>query len=131
MTSSPSSGGPVMKPFRMAGESASSGDRAITTTGASYWSASAILTKAAELVGGDRARTHGPKEQNHANIAALWNAYLTIRKEPADPLSAFDAAIMVGLLKIARTQLGAHNPDDLLDGAAYLAIAGEIAEQTR
>lgn len=98
-----------------------------------------ILQKAAELVAGDRERTHGPKLENHKNIAALWNAYLAIRKPKHDeegyagerPLDAFDVAIFMALLKIARTQLGEHNPDDYLDGSAYLAIAGEIADALR
>src|SRR5690606_22815946 len=68
--------------------------------------ASEIATKAAEIMSGDRARTHGDKRKNHENIAALWNAFLAIRREPAAPLSGSDVALMVGLLKIARTQLG-------------------------
>lgn len=59
----------------------------------------------------------------------MWNAYLAIRNDPGAPLTAQDAAIMMSLLKIARTQYAAHNRDDYLDGAAYIAIAGEIAEQ--
>ncbi len=86
-----------------------------------------ILTTAAGLVGGDRQETHGDKRQNHDNIAALWNAYLGIRKEPAAPLNAQDVAHLMALLKVARTQLGADNIDDAVDGAAYLAIAGELA----
>lgn len=86
-----------------------------------------ILRNAAFLVSGERQRTYGDKTKNHANIADMWNAYLNIRPDHNLPLTAFDAAVMVGLLKIARTQLGSYNPDDLLDGAAYLAIAAEIA----
>lgn len=86
-----------------------------------------ILIEAASLVAGDRSETHGPVERNHDNIAALWNAYLTIRREPATPLSAQDAACMMALLKIARTQLGTGNTDNAVDGAAYLAIAGELS----
>lgn len=88
-----------------------------------------ILTRAAELVGGDRARTHGSKERNHSNIAALWQAYIEIRREPAKQLSALDAANMMVLLKIARTQLGTFNPDDYVDMAGYAGCAGEIAEE--
>ena len=35
-------------------------------------------------------------------------------------------AMMMALLKIARTKTGSPNKDDLIDGAAYLAIAGEL-----
>ena len=89
--------------------------------------ASEICETAAGLVGGDRQETHGDKERNHANIAGLWNAYLAIRREPATPLTALDVAHMMCLLKLARTQAGAHNDDDYVDGAGYFGVAGEIA----
>jgi predicted acylesterase/phospholipase RssA len=88
--------------------------------------ATEIAAAAAALMGGDRERTHGSKMRNHANIAALWNAYLSIRRDPASPLSAGDVAHMMALLKMARSQLGAVNIDDFTDGAAYFCIAGEI-----
>ena len=36
---------------------------------------------------------------------------------------------MMALLKVARTKLGNLNKDDYVDGAGYLAIAGEIASE--
>lgn len=86
-----------------------------------------ILAKATELVGGERQRTHGDKLQNHQNIARLWSAYLANRQNPAQEISALDVAMMMALLKISRTQLGDQNSDDYIDGAGYMAIAGEIA----
>ena len=67
-----------------------------------------------------RHKTHGDKVANHKNIATLWSWYL--RKE----VTAYDVAMMMSLLKIARTKTGSPNKDDLIDGAAYLAIAGEL-----
>lgn len=89
-------------------------------------SAAALLTNAAMLVGGDRARTHGDKAQNHAKIGVMWNALLHIRPDPAAPLDAHDVATMMELLKIARRYSGSFNPDDYLDGAGYAAVAYEI-----
>lgn len=86
-----------------------------------------ICFAAANLVGGDRESQHGPKEINHENIAKLWQAFLEIRQDPAAPLRPLDAALMLALLKIARTQLGSHNIDDYVDLAGYAAVAGEIA----
>jgi hypothetical protein len=86
-----------------------------------------ILDTAAGLVSGDRDRSHGAKHRNFANIAALWSAYLAIRKDPKAPLSAVDVGHLMALLKVARTQSGAFNADDLVDGCGYLACAGEIA----
>lgn len=88
--------------------------------------AAQFLAKAISLVGGDRQATHGPKERNHDNIAVLWNAYLKIRREPDAELDCSDIATMMALLKIARMELGEFNPDDAVDGAAYLAIRGEL-----
>lgn len=89
--------------------------------------AAEILQTAAGIVGGARANTHGPVEVNHGKIATMWNAYLAIRNDPAAPLDAHDAALMMALLKIARTQLGAYNPDDGIDHVGYAACAAEIA----
>lgn len=85
-----------------------------------------VCRRAADLVGGDRARQHGSKTKNFENAAALWNAYLAIRPEPAAPLNATDHALMMVLLKVARTQLGAFNADDFVDMAGYAACAGEV-----
>lgn len=89
--------------------------------------AAEMLEKAAGLVGGDRAATHGDKVQNHQNIARLWTAYL--QNQGSSVLSAEDVACMMVLLKIARTQLGDFNPDDYVDAAGYAAIGFEIESQ--
>lgn len=88
--------------------------------------AAEIAAKAADLVGGDRDRQHGAKEDNFKRIAALWNAWISIRRGFTD-LTAHDVGVMMALLKIARTQSGAHNEDDYVDAAGYISCAGEIA----
>lgn len=80
-----------------------------------------ICTRAAELVGGDRAKTHGDKFENHLNIARLWSAYLGVALTPEQ------VCWMMVLLKVARTKTGTNNPDDALDAVGYAALAGEIA----
>lgn len=85
-----------------------------------------ILRQAAGLVAGDRDRQHGSKVANHSNIATLWTAYLGNRL--ATPLEARDVALLMVLLKVARTKTGRHNPDDYLDMAGYAGCAGEIAD---
>ena len=59
-----------------------------------------ILSEATRLVGTDRQKDYGDKVENHNNIAKLWSAYLDVKIE------AHDVAIMMALLKIARTKLG-------------------------
>ena len=60
-----------------------------------------FLKTADNLVKGDRDKDYGDKTENHKNIARLWSAYLDTKVE------AHDVAIMMSLLKIARTKLGA------------------------
>jgi hypothetical protein len=84
-----------------------------------------IATKAAELIGGDRAETHGDMHEHFAHVAALWSAYLN--KRLGVPLDATDVPHMMAILKIARTRSGGLNVDDWIDGAGYLACAGEVA----
>ncbi len=79
-----------------------------------------IALRVADLVGGERALQHGDALEAHTNIAALWSAYLGM------PVTARDVALLMVLLKVARTKTGTANPDDFIDAAGYAAIAGEI-----
>jgi hypothetical protein len=79
-----------------------------------------FLSEASRLVGVDREKDYGDKVDNHNNIARLWSAYLDVKIE------AHDVAIMMALLKMARTKLGKVSKDTYIDMAAYSAIAGEI-----
>lgn len=88
-----------------------------------------ICARAAELVGGDREKTHGSKLDNHIKIARMWNAYLH-NKLGVDPgITPLDVANLMETLKIARRQSGTHNDDDYVDGAGYAGVAGEIASE--
>ena len=79
-----------------------------------------ILRDAMVCTSETRNKTHGDKTKNHGNIAQLWSWYL--RKE----VTAYDVAMMMTLLKIARTRTGQPNKDDHVDAAGYVAIAGEM-----
>tara|TARA_R110000737_G_scaffold126630_2_gene159161 strand:- start:3165 stop:3500 length:336 start_codon:yes stop_codon:yes gene_type:complete len=85
-----------------------------------------LLLAAAGIVSGDRADQHGDMRECHRNIATMWNVYLAMRREPALPLTSSDVALMMTLLKIARSQNGVENADDLLDAAGYIGIASEL-----
>ena len=69
---------------------------------------------------------HGEKHLNVSNIARFWNAYLETRGNVNAPLNKFEVCLMMTLLKIARTQSGTNNADDLLDAIGYLAMAHEM-----
>ena len=81
---------------------------------------SKFLKEADTLVSGQRHKDYGDKTENHKNIAKLWSAYLNVSVE------AHDVAILMILLKIARTKVGAVSRDTYVDMAAYSAISGEI-----
>jgi len=82
--------------------------------------ASEFITKAADIVDGDRAKSYGDKTENHKNIADFWAAYLGV------PITAHQAAMMMLLLKIARTKTGSDTEDNYVDIAGYAGVAGEI-----
>ncbi len=88
-----------------------------------------LLRDAANLVDGDRNRTHGDKIENHRRIADYWNVFLSHR--PDKPLTPADVATLMVLLKVSRSQYGAHNVDDFVDMAGYAGVAGECAESSR
>ena len=67
-----------------------------------------------------RELTHGECVENNKNIAELWSAYLGV------PLTADEVALMMVLLKIARTKSNTKVEDHFVDMAGYAAIAGEI-----
>ena len=79
-----------------------------------------ILSEAIRLSGTDRQQDYGDKTDNHNNIARLWSAYLDVKVE------AHDVSLMMALLKMASTKLGAVIKDTYIDMSAYSAIAGEI-----
>ncbi len=88
--------------------------------------AAEVCSKAASLVTGARAATHGPMKDNHDKIALIWGAYLRARRDPDAPLMSSDVTHMMCLLKIARTQTGTINADDYVDLAGYAGLSAEI-----
>ena len=84
--------------------------------------ANELLSIADNLVAGDRAEEYGDKKVMHGNIARLWSAYLETE------ITAHDVALMMTLLKLARTKAGKTSDDTYIDMAAYSAIAGELKE---
>ena len=82
-----------------------------------------FLRDALTLIEGTRAIEYGDKIINHGNIAKLWSTYLD------HPLTGHEVAVMMCLLKIARTKVGKRTRDTYVDAVAYMAIAGEIQEK--
>jgi hypothetical protein len=80
-----------------------------------------ILREGADLVDGARPDTHGDKSRSFEMIASLWSAYLE------HPVTAADVGWMMAMLKGARAKCGKPVRDHYTDGAAYVAIAGELS----
>lgn len=82
-----------------------------------------ILATAAELTGGDRNRSYGDVAGNHERIARIWSAILEI------DVTAAQVALCMAGLKLARMAYQPTHLDSAIDGAAYFAIAGELAKE--
>lgn len=85
-----------------------------------------ILETGAKLTSGDRDKSYGDPIKNltlAGELKRLVRAHAA-RDLPAGEQEALDQV----LTKIARCYTGSYHPDNYIDGAAYFAIAGEIAE---
>jgi len=84
-----------------------------------------ILEAATSLTTNDRNLQHGEPYINHDNIARIWSVILGYKVEP------FQVALCMAGLKLARLAGNPDNMDSYIDGAAYLAIAGELVNADR
>ena len=81
-----------------------------------------ILDTAKDLITGDRHEQHGEAHQNFARIAALWSIILN------HDVDATQVALCMAALKISRSCSNPSLRDSYVDGAGYLALAGELVE---
>jgi hypothetical protein len=79
-----------------------------------------ILAEAARLTTEDRDKDYGDPLTNHKRIAKLWSVVLGHKVTPAQ------VALCMVQVKVARLIVTPDHTDSNVDGAAYLAIAGEI-----
>ena len=81
-----------------------------------------VLDTAKEYVTKDRAADHGNMEDNFKTIAVYWSEHL------GHKVTAIDVGVMMTLLKIARLKGNPYHQDNYVDGAGYLACAGELVD---
>ena len=79
-----------------------------------------VLQKAEEIVKGSRQQAYGNPEDCFTSIANLWGSYLDIHISPSD------VAMLMVLLKIARSRGRRDYADNYIDIAGYAACAGEL-----
>ena len=81
-----------------------------------------ILQQAIDLTMGNRNEQNGDPFENHQRIAKIWSVILDKKIEP------YQVALCMAGLKLARLAFNTLD-DSFIDGAAYLAIAGEIVNK--
>lgn len=81
-----------------------------------------VLDDAKQKVTVDRAADHGNMEDNFTTIAKYWSNHL------GHDVTPIDVGIMMTLLKIARLKGNPYHQDNYVDGAGYLACAGELVD---
>lgn len=82
-----------------------------------------MLDEAKRLTEGERQESYRDPVDNFSQIAQIWSGLLEQR------ITAHQAAVMMAALKAVRLW---HNPkhvDSAVDGAAYMAIAGECGQE--
>ena len=80
-----------------------------------------ILDEARSIIE-DRAGVYSSPTITHVRIAGLWTTYLKRHVLP------HEVAVCMALVKIARISASPDHRDSYVDGAAYLALAAEIAD---
>ncbi len=78
-----------------------------------------VLTQASNLIG-ERGQDYGGIEDNFANIANVYTAMT------GKSFSAYDVAIVMTAVKIARIKQSPYKDDNYLDAINYLAFAHEL-----
>ena len=83
-----------------------------------------VLEAARKCVCGDREKSYGSPERSFECIAGMWSVYL------GRPVSSYDVACMMALLKIIRAKHNSCHYDNWVDMAGYAACGAECAEST-
>ena len=80
-----------------------------------------ILNTALDLTMGERDAHYGPASETMARVAAASSAVL------GKELTARDIAVINAVTKLVRSRQSPGKADHYVDGAAYMAMAGECA----
>jgi hypothetical protein len=84
-----------------------------------------ILQDAIHLIHNDRQTEYGNPEDNFKRIADLWSVVLETKIE------TWQVALCMNQVKVARLVESKDKLDGWIDGAAYMAIGGELATEEK
>lgn len=87
-----------------------------------------VLEEAKRCICQDRQNQYGAPEDSFFTIAQFWSTYLVEEGKLNHILSKDDVAIMMVLLKVARTNGHKFHVDNYVDMAGYAALAAELAQ---
>ena len=79
------------------------------------------LEEALKIVTKDRQNAYGTPEDNFSCIAGLWSAYL------GHPITSQQVAVLMILLKVARSKSSPAYSDNYVDICGYAACAAEVS----
>lgn len=83
--------------------------------------APSICQQAHALIHGPRRATYGDARESFTEIAFIWSIVLDA------PVNPRQVALCMVALKLCR-EANAHSLDNLVDGAAYFDLAGQVSE---
>lgn len=84
-----------------------------------------ILEDAIHLIYQDRQAEYGTPQDNFKRIASLWSVVLETKIEE------WQVALCMNQVKVARLVQSPDKLDGWIDGAAYMAIGGELATEEK
>lgn len=84
-----------------------------------------VLDRAGECVLQDRNTQYGSPEDSFSEIAGLWSFFL------GTEIKAYQVAVMMALMKIARIKYNPTHADSWVDLAGYAACGSEASELER
>ena len=90
-----------------------------------------LLEEAIKITTTDRNKSYGNPEDNFANIALLWTAYLDAKNDACNTINTTDVAIMMILMKCARLATNPSHHDSAVDIAGYAACLADIQDSYR
>lgn len=85
-----------------------------------------MLSKALEIINGERQDKYGEPEDSFKAIAELWHWYMRQQFGDAPTLRAHDVAMMMTLFKMARIVGNGYTEDSFVDLCGYAALADDM-----